>query len=159
MVVLGTWYCPARADSQFVLYETCHHFLNQGSAFQGKGGRPCVFVCLHVWLSWQKAAGLPTRREFSWEVARVGIPGKRVWLSVKVCFDALCISEVVFLHSWVLRRLADADALIDRCTTRGTKWPMYPVKTVLRLQVSRTHPRVTGYFSSSGVGNSLGRLR
>ena len=86
----------------------------------------------------------------------MGIPGERAWPNVKVCFDALCISGVLFLPLWLLRQLADADTLIDRCIRRGTKWPVYPVKTVLRLQVSRTHPQVTGYFSSSGIGNSHG---
>lgn len=132
--------------------------INQGSTFQGKRGGWCVFVRLHVWFSWQKRLNYPhLESSLGKSVARVGILAGRGWLSVRVCFDALCISEVVFLHLWVLRQLAEEDALFDRCTSRGTKWPMYPMQIVLRLQVSRTHPQVTGYFFPGGTGKPHGR--
>lgn len=132
-----------------ILSLTCTRtVINQGSTFR-------LLPCL---VQLAEAAGLPTCREFSWEVSiEGGNPCGEGWLSVRVCLEALCISEVAFLHLWVLRRLAEEDALFDRCTSRGTKWPMYPMQTVLRLQVSRTHPQVTGYFSPSSTGNSHGR--
>lgn len=77
-------------------------------------------------------------------MVRVAILGERGWLCVKVCFDALCISEVVSpLHLWVvLRRLAEEDAPFDRCTSRGPCTPCRQCSDfrspehTLRLQVT-----------------------
>lgn len=138
---LGAWYCLARSDAQFFL---SHHFLNHGSTFQGENGRWCL--CLPLCLvQLAEVAGLPTCRGFSWEVSGGGgRPWGEEWLSVKVCFDASCVSEVMFsLPLWVvLRRLAEEDAPLDRCTSRGPRTPCRQCSDfrspehTLRLQVT-----------------------
>lgn len=47
-----------RENSQFVLYGPVIISFNQGS-FQDKSGRRYVFICLHVWFSWQKWLDYP----------------------------------------------------------------------------------------------------